>query len=690
MNPIKFIITISILIFFSLNSNSQERINVKKKVFKVTEEGYSDAWKNVKKGNFLFYQHRPASYREAIPYYKNAIDYNSENAELNLLIAICYLRSDPKSEALVYVQKAFDENEDVHPMVGFFFARALHYNLKFVEAIDEYNTYKESLSPNKLKEQTPIIDKYIAECEFGSKLKKKTARVIIDNLGSNINSEYDDYGSILSADGSSMVFTSRRGAKGDLVNLIDNKYFEDIYSSNLVNDTWEEAVNIGKPVNSDWNDAVVGLSEDGQKLIFYRGREREGDLYSATLQGNTWKNIHDLTHKLNKRKSQESAISFNADGTTAYIVSDIDQDSYGGKDIYYTMLDENGKNWSKPVNIGDVINSEYHEASVYITPDEKTIYFSSKGHNSMGGYDIFVSDYKYDSWTTPRNLGLPINSPDDDLFMSILMNGRDAYYSTIRKEGLGGFDIYHAILLGPEKPLQLSNEDELIASIAIPVEESFIEQSMQIQYTRMTIVKGTVSDFNTGKPLESSIELVDNKSGKLIKKTNSNINSGSYLISLPSGKDYGFSVNADGYMFHSENFVVPKAQEYKEIFKDIQLQPMTPGSKIILHNTFFESGKSSLRPASFFELNRLAKMFDKYPNLILEISGHTDSRGSYAVNQRLSRARAKSVVDYIVGQGVNPANLKAVGYNFKYPVASNKTKEGRQENRRVEAKILSN
>ncbi|RLD82711.1 MAG: hypothetical protein DRJ10_04755 [Bacteroidetes bacterium] len=213
---------------------------------------------------------------------------------------------------------------------------------------------------------------------------------------------------------------------------------------------------------------------------------------------------------------------------------------------------------------------------------------------------------------------------------------------------------------------------------------------MQIQYTRMTIVKGTVSDFNTGKPLESSIELVDNKSGKLIKKTNSNINSGSYLISLPSGKDYGFSVNADGYMFHSENFVVPKAQEYKEIFKDIQLQPMTPGSKIILHNTFFESGKSSLRPASFFELNRLAKMFDKYPNLILEISGHTDSRGSYAVNQRLSRARAKSVVDYIVGQGVNPANLKAVGYNFKYPVASNKTKEGRQENRRVEAKILSN
>ncbi|MCF6240636.1 MAG: OmpA family protein, partial [Bacteroidales bacterium] len=175
-----------------------------------------------------------------------------------------------------------------------------------------------------------------------------------------------------------------------------------------------------------------------------------------------------------------------------------------------------------------------------------------------------------------------------------------------------------------------------------------------------------------------------------IKKTNSNVNTGAYLITLPSGKDYGFSVNAAGYMFHSENFVVPATQDYKEIFKDIQLQPITPGSKIILHNTFFASGKSTLQPESYSELNRLAKLFEKYPNLVIEISGHTDNRGSKAVNQRLSYARAKSVVNYLVGQGVNPANLKAVGYNFKYPVASNKTAEGRQKNRRVEAKVISN
>ena len=688
MNAFKFIIIM--ILFFSLSSTAQERISVKKKEFKVTEEGFQEAWKNVKKGNFLFYQHRQLSYRDAIPYYKDAIAYNSENAELNLLLSICYLRSDPKSESLAYAQKAVDLKEEVHHMALFFLARALHYNMKFARAIDNYDTYKESLSAKDLEEQSPIIDKYISECESGISLKKKTARVIIENLGQSINSEFDDYGSILSADGSSMVFTSRRGISGDRINLLDHKYFEDIYTSNLVRDKWEDAVNIGAPVNTDWNDAAVALSEDGQKLIFYRGRERDGDLLSATLKGSQWKNIHDLSHKLNRKKSQESSICFNADITTAYFVSDIDDGSYGGKDIYYSLLSENGKGWTKPVNLGDIINSEYDEASVYVTPDEKMIYFSSKGHNSMGGYDIFVSEYKYDSWSVPRNLGFPINSPDDDLFMSILMNGRDAYYSSSRIDGHGGFDIYHAILLGPEKPLQLSNEDELLASIAVPIKESFIEESMQISYTRMTIVKGSVTDYNTGKPLAATIELVDNKTGKLIKKATSNENSGSYLISLPSGKDYGFSVNADGYMFHSENFVVPEAQDYKEIFKDIQLQPMTPGSKIILHNTFFESGKSSLRVESYSELNRLAKMFEKYPGLVLEISGHTDSRGSRTVNQRLSLARAKSVVDYLKGQGVNAANLKAVGYNFKYPVASNKTEEGRQENRRVEAKVLSN
>jgi len=688
MNTIRSFAIFFLIFVFSFNSFAQERIYVKKKEFYVSDEGFKAAWKAVKKGNFQFYQHRPANYKRAVDYYKYALEYNSENPELNLLMAISLLRSDPKSEALQYIEKAIDLKEDVHPRATFFLARALHMNMEFRRAIYAYEDYRESLDAKQLKIQSPKIDKYIEECEAGKKLKKENERVIIENLGENINSEYDDYGAILSADGGLMVFTSRRGEQGDRYNPIDNKYFEDIYTSNFESDEWTPAVSVGSPVNTKWNDAAVAFSEDGQKLIFYRGRKRDGDLYVATLQGSHWGNIHDITHKLNHKKSQETAICFDEEGTTAYFISDIEDDNYGGKDIYYS-IQENGK-WSKPINLGDVINTPYDEGSIYITPDEKYLYFSSKGHNSMGGYDIFVSEYKYDSWSEPKNLGTPLNTPDDDLFMYVLMNGKDAFFSSVRKDGLGGLDIYHAILLGPEKPLQISTEDDLLAGIAPPEGSSFIEESAQIHYTRMTIVKGTVTDYNTGMPVSASIELVDNATGKLIKKTNSNINTGAYLITLPSGKDYGFSVNAEGYMFHSENFVVPAAQEYKEIFKDVQLQPITPGSKIILHNTFFDSGKSSLRPESYSELNRLAKLFEHYPNLVIEISGHTDNRGSKAVNQRLSYARAKAVVDYLIGQGVSPSNLKAVGYNYKYPVASNKTAEGRQKNRRVEAKVISN
>jgi len=271
-----------------------------------------------------------------------------------------------------------------------------------------------------------------------------------------------------------------------------------------------------------------------------------------------------------------------------------------------------------------------------------------------------------------------------------MKNNRDAYYVSEHEDGKGQLDIYHVILLGPEKPLLENNENDLIACLKNPVYDGFQEEQLKITYTEMTVVKGNVTGFNTGKPLEASIEIVDNATGKLLKKVMSNKNTGAYVVNLPAGKNYGMAVDADGYMFHSENFIVPASSGFNEIYKNIALQPMTPGSKIILYNTFFASGKSTLRPESFSELNRLARMFTKYPTLVLEISGHTDNRGSRAVNTRLSRARAKSVVNYLKGQGVKDVNLKAVGLYYKYPVATNKTKAGRQENRRVEAKILSN
>jgi len=691
MRIFKRLVCVLVSLFISfLTAKSQERIYVNKKEFKQTEEGFDNAWKNVNKGDFLFYQHREGSYLQAIKYYSQALEYNSENAELNLLIGICYLRSWPKENALKYIDKAVDLKMNIHPKEQFLLGRAYHYAGEYNKAIIAYNDFKDGLSGNELKEYGKIIFNYIEECENALVLKKNPVRALIDLVESSINSPFDDYNPVVSNNGGTMIFTSRRGVDGDLISPIDHKFYEDIYTSEKNGKVWNEASNLGKPVNTKWNDAAVAISGDGLKLIIYRGHTKGGDIYAASLDDKKWGNIHDLTNKVNKDDSQESSVSFNADGTKMYFVSNKAKDSYGGQDIYVSQLDKKGKRWSKAVNLGPAINSEFDEISVFVSPDESTLYFSSNGHKSIGGYDIFKSELKDSIWSEPINMGIPINSPVHDIYLKIMPNGRDAYYCSDRAAGKGGLDIYHIYLLGPEKPLVFSNEDDLIACITYPDYDPFIEDALEIKYTRMTVVKGTVSDYNTNQPIMANVELIDNATGKIVKETKSDQSTGLYLITLPSGANYGFSVNADGYMFHSENFNVPSASGYKEIFKDVALQPMTAGSKIILYNTFFETGKSNLRAESYSELNRVALMFAKYPRLVLEISGHTDNRGSVASNKKLSKARADAVKNYLLGQGVNPANLQSVGYDFKYPVADNKTDEGRQQNRRVEAKIISN
>lgn len=691
----KFLHILVIIFLFGTMLNAQERIHIKKKEFKKAnneagtgDEEFKKAWKNIKKANFLFYKHRKGSYRAASELYKQATEYNADNPELNMLLGICYLRSWPKEAALKYVKKAVDSKENVDKKAQFFLARAYHCASKFKDATLEYRSYFESLSDADKNKQKNIIDKYIEECENALEVKKIKVRALIDNAGA-INSKYDDYTPVISYDEKKLYFTSRRGQDKQRTNPLNNDYYEDIYESNLNGKNWSEAVNLGKPLNQKWNDAVIAISHQGEKMIIYRGNKNAGDLYSATLRKGKWGNIHDVTRKVNNNKSHESYLCFNQDGTKMYFISNKKSGSKGGKDIYMSELKrKNSNSWTKPVNLGSNINTPYDEVSVCISPDEQTLYFSSNGHNTIGGFDIFKSELKNGEWSKPENMGLPINSPADEIHLNILKNGKDAFYASSRDGGKGGFDIYHVTILGAEKPILLSSDDEIMAGLENV--QTVMEEPAKIKYTRMTVVKGTITDFNTGKPLRATIELVNNATGKKERTTSSNKNTGAYLIALPSGKNYGFSVNADGYMFHSENFDVPKAAGYKEILKDVALQPMTAGSKIILYNTFFKSGKSNLRPESFSELNRVAQMFKKYPKLILEISGHTDNRGSVYVNKRLSKARAKAVVDYLVGQGVNPSNLKAVGYYFKFPVASNRTKEGRQQNRRVEAKIISN
>lgn len=208
---------------------------------------------------------------------------------------------------------------------------------------------------------------------------------------------------------------------------------------------------------------------------------------------------------------------------------------------------------------------------------------------------------------------------------------------------------------------------------------------------KLTVFKGVITDAETGLPLETTIEVTDNEKNEVIATYSSNSESGKYLISLPSGKNYGINVNADGYLFSSHSFDLTNdsISDYKEVKKDIGLDKLEIGSRVVLKNIFFDYDKATLRSESVSELNRLKRIMNDNPTMKLEIGGHTDSKGADSYNLKLSRSRAESVVNYLIEKGIPADKLTYKGYGETDPVASNDTEEGRQENRRVEFKVLS-
>jgi outer membrane protein OmpA-like peptidoglycan-associated protein len=238
-----------------------------------------------------------------------------------------------------------------------------------------------------------------------------------------------------------------------------------------------------------------------------------------------------------------------------------------------------------------------------------------------------------------------------------------------------------------------------MASLANPVKEITIEPKVEVKTVNLAILKGLIRDARTLQPVEAKIELIDNEKNELVTTLSSDSKSGNYLVSLPAGKNYGISVKADGYLFHSENVDIPKASGYREYEKNIDLKKVEVGQTIVLRNIFFDLDKATLRDASRNELERLIKLLNENPTLRIEISGHTDTQGDAAYNQKLSEARAKAVVDYLIKAGIAAGRLEYKGYGESQPqipeadILKMKTKaereEAHQQNRRTEFKILS-
>ncbi len=684
----KTVIISLIIVLSAINIQAQtiDNVIVDKKEFKIEEkkDSFKDAYKNIKEGDALFEMWTAGKFMQALDFYLKAYEYNSQNAELNYKIGYCYLRTTYKRKALKYLQAAYKLKPDVALDINLFLGEACQYNYMFDDAIKEYQKFNAKANSDLRMIYSGVTTKKINECKNGKKFFENVNNVMIQNI-SSINSSYPDYSPLITADESLLIFTSRReGSSEGKISENDGLYFEDIYSSENINGQWTKPKNVGAPLNTKGHDATVGLSADGQKLFIYR----DFDIYVSEKEGDLWTKPKKMPKTINTKDQAENSACFSPDEKTIYFIrgKSINPKTSNG-DIYYSKL-INGE-WTEARKLPANINSKYDEDGVFMHPDGKTMYFSSKGHNTMGGYDIFKTERQDDgSWKDPENMGIPVNSPDDDIYFVMAADGRTAYYSSVQPGGKGATDIYKLTFVKLDKPLTISTEDNLIACLSKPVSEANIQESIEIKKIYLTIVKGVITDGYSHAPINAKIEITDNSTGHIIMEFYSNSKSGRYLISLPSGKNYGMNVSAPDYSFHSENFNIPKAEKYQEVIKDVELYKFKKGTKIILRNVFFDTDKYVLRPESNAELDRLVKILNENPSIRIEISGHTDSQGSYQHNVTLSKNRANAVLEYLVKHGISQSRLESRGASWDEPVDTNKTPEGRQNNRRVQFEIL--
>ncbi len=686
-------VKISLLVFslfFILNESfCQYPLKIRRKYFKKEEYGFKEAWKAVKKGEKLF-SLGEGSYRDARESYLKAYEYNPGSAELNYMIGKCYLFTDNKFESIKYIQKAYEINPHVSYDIRYMLGMAYHQIYEFDLAIQEYTEFQKKLDPKIRAKMNEEIDMRIKQARNGRELVDDPKRVVINNLGQSINSIYDEYAPVVARDGSIMYFTSRRqyDEKSDR-SILDNKYFEDIYYSVDKDGDWVRARRLDKKITTNRNNhniGVIGLSPNKDKIYIYKGKQKNGDIYVSEYKKGKWTRPRSLS-KFNSRY-KEMSICVSSDESTVYFASSNAKYGMGGTDIYYSKKNEQGR-WEKPKSIGNIINTIYNEVGVNLSPNDSILYFSSEGHNSMGGFDVFKSEMSdVGLWTQPVNLGYPINTANDDVFYTEMPDKKTAYYSSIREAGIGGQDIYKIIYLGAEKDMLVSDKEELIAGLVDPMDDIYFIPTQRLDVDTSLLMRGFITDSETKEPIIAKLELIDTDQNRVVATSISD-STGNYKIRIPDAKQYGIEIVARGYLFYLDVIDVTGKTYDEVIVRNFELDRVEVGAKVVLQNIYFETGKATLKPESYTTLNSVVKLMRENPTLRLEISGHTDNVGSLKLNTKLSGDRAKSVVNYLVKQGINSGRLTYIGYAYNQPIAPNTTAEGRAKNRRVEFKVLS-
>jgi len=504
-------------------------------------------------GNELYYQ---KNYFYALLLFKNIIKDQPDNAHINYKLGVCYLKSNTeRTKALSYLKKAekaisrnFDTYSSTDNTAPNEFDKSIEYFNKFKSKVSKKH---QLVSDAELQMEQCIVAK--------SMLQNSRTDVVISNLGSNINSAYSDFSPVVSLDDRVLYFTSRRVRK-DSSNIDefvpdDGKHFEDIYVSYKdKNDVWGEP-EILSFSQVDRNEATIGVSADGVEIFAYIDDEGDGNIYSSVFLDTNFSELKKIGEDVSDINTDywETHASVTPDGNTLYFVSDRKKGE-GKRDIYFSKKLPNGE-WGLAQNIGATINTPYDEDSPYIAADGKTLYFSTNGTKSMGGFDVFVTRKDENNvWSEPVNMGYPINTVDDDVFFIVNAEGNKGYYSSLRIEKTENVDHGKTKGFGEKDLYEVTFAGEQLDSVAI--------------------FKGKIIP-KLGQPVPSTMEIfaTDLNTGDIMGPFRPRQDDGGYVMALKPCHDYLIEYMLDDELFTKSEFTVPCEADFQSIHTEIYLDP---------------------------------------------------------------------------------------------------------------------
>lgn len=593
---------------------------------------------------------------EALQYVQEALYYDSLFVEAYLMQADMYKTLNKPVKEVACLKKAIELNADYFPYSYYNYGEALYLVGKYELSKHQFNVFLDKNIGRESVRRKAL--NYLDLCDNAIQLVMHPVDFNPVNVGSGINNAFDQYWPSLSLDGNSMIYTTLLVDSLRVNRIGQYARQEDFFISYKDEKGWQHGTPIGPPLNTPGNEGAHKLSVDGRTIVFTGCNRPDGfgncDIYIAFKDENTWSVPVNMGRMINTPFSEKQPC-LSPDGRYLYFSSNR-SGGKGGMDIWVSEILDGY--WSVPMNLGDSINTKKDEVSPFIHPDNSTFYFSSNGHPGLGMKDIFyTSKDSSKTWLGAKNLGYPINTHHDEIGLVVDAPGTKAYYST-----------------------NSGSESTNIFEFSMPEEA---------RPNAVSYLSGKIYDAETKKAIGAEFSLVELGNNDTIMKSVAEASDGRYLLCLPTGCNYSFSVQEMGYLFYSENFNFEGEYSLTEPLKiDIPLTKIKVGGKVILNNVFFDSDSYKLLTHSIPELEKLYIFINNNSGLKFEISGYTDNVGDETYNLNLSKKRAESVYNYMIDKGIGKGVILYEGYGSKIPISTNDTEVGRAKNRRTELKII--